>query len=308
MSSTPNNNLTREDLPDSLVSAKTMALGQYNPIELRVLAARPQNLTEFPKGKYSPSTEKRLRNLAQYRGRSPEGQRNALANLRRRMKIESDSQPPALPPGTPTPEISLQIPPENYLSAIKKRYAKSVLSKEEYDLFMAEWVEWMTGHPELRESKADRDDVQKICMEKALQWRYQLLMASKPKEDFSGHYDESCKREADAKKSLAVRRLDREGTARTKTPKKVVNNNNFNVAVMAGEVDARQLDELKAGSAKEIVADYDAIECSIGKNNALEVIDAEIIQEGLRRKDEDLEAAEAEQEKGDAVDPNGDVG
>jgi hypothetical protein len=308
MNSTPNDNLTREDLPDSLVSAKTMALGQYNPIELRVLAARPQNLKEFPEGKYSPSTEKRLRNLAQYRGRSPEGQRNALANLRRRMKIETDPQLPALPPGTPEPEISLQIPPENYLSAIKKRYAKSVLSKEEYDLFMAEWIEWMTGHPELRENKADRDDVQKICMEKALQWRYQLLMASKPKEDFSGHYDESCKREADAKKALAIRRLDREGTARTKTPKKVVNNNNFNVAVMAGEVDSHQLDELKAGSVKEIVADYDAIESSTGKNNALEVLDAEIIQEGLRRKDEDLEAAEAEQEKGDAVDSHGDVG
>lgn len=295
-------NITREDLPDSLVSAKTMALGQYNPIELRVLASRPQKLKEIPQGKYSPSTEKRLRNLAQYGGRSPEGQRKALANLRRRMKFDIDSQPPALPAGVPAAEVNLQIPPENYLSAIKKRYAKTVLSKEEYDLFMAEWIEWMTGHPELRECKADRDDVQKICMEKALQWRYQLLMTAKPSEDFSDHYNESCKREAEAKKSLAIRRLDREGTARTKSPKKVVNNNTLNVAVMAGEADSVRLEELKAANERSIVSDLNALDVSKEANKALEILDAEIINEGLRKRDEDQEEQEKEQGNDDSND------
>lgn len=75
--------LRREDLPDTLVKAWRERLDSYSPLELRGLAARPMKLVPVPEGRYPPGIEKRMRNLAQYGGRSVKGQLRSLANLTR---------------------------------------------------------------------------------------------------------------------------------------------------------------------------------------------------------------------------------
>jgi hypothetical protein len=77
---------TRDELPDSLWPVDTERLADHNPRELAALADRPQRLLPLPSGLPFPR-QRQLQGLAQFGGRSPEGHRRSLGNLRRRLRI-----------------------------------------------------------------------------------------------------------------------------------------------------------------------------------------------------------------------------
>lgn len=268
--------LTRDDLPDSLLPAKVRAT---EGVELATLARRSLRLTPLPEGGYPEGILKRMANLAPYKGRTLKGNEKSLANLRRRMENPIPLVPVVIPPGLPQPNIPVaKLPPE--MDPIKKRYLKACLTKEEFDLYAMTWKKWMEGHDDYNQVE-DEEDVSTICMETVLQFRINLLRIAKPTADYSIEYNQSYRRMQQARENLAARRVDREGTAAGKGGKggkTTVNNRTINVAIMSGQVDERKILELQREAHKQLQGDAASVGGMRDSAELMRVLEGEAVE------------------------------
>ena len=302
MRQTPAQNPTWDELPDSLVPVKWVRLEQYNPIELETIAAHPERIAEMPVGTYPPMLERRIRNLAPYRGHTPEGRRRSLAHLRRNVERSIVPVKPALPPGVPAPNVPTAPVPRSMKQRDILR-AMAVLSKEEYELYVETWKAWIETHPDYNQAE-DEKDLKTVCMEEALQFRYQLLLGRKPgDEKLFEAYNQSFRRQQQARDNLAARRDLRLGITAKGNGKATTNiNGNVSISVLAGAIDEKKIQQLKVESDKRAADDLKRL--NEGDNNAdlLGIIDAEIVsvrqnpppQEETTAEESDEEEEESE--------------
>ncbi len=228
---------SRDELPPSLLEAKFIPIGQYNPVELATLAARPSKTVPLIKTPASCRNPNACENLAQYKGRTPEGNRKAIANLRRNVSSQMIVvDPPQLPAGMPAPTIPTAPAPPRLMDAFKTKYLKSVLSKEEFDLFLHTWKKWIEEHSDYNIAE-DEKDLETVCMEEVLQWRINLARPRRPRHDFSNEYNQSHLRQQRARDNLAARRDMRLGIGAKGQGGGKGNTTNLTIAVMAGGVD-----------------------------------------------------------------------
>lgn len=232
---TPHDNPTRDELPRSLFKYRFVPLRDSNPTELKILANQPQRLVPLPDG-VSDAKRRQLSGLAQYRGRSPEGNAKSLGNLPRVTKMDTNlggANPPQIPEGMPKPNVPTAFPQVPGLKTLTGKWARRVLSKEEHDLFVETWVKWFSAHPEW-DKPEDEDDVQTICMETVIMFRLQAAQANQPSLNISDPYNQSFKRKQRARENLTARRVDRVGT------KANGGNTTMNIAVLAGQITPEQ--------------------------------------------------------------------
>jgi hypothetical protein len=184
--------LKRAELPPSLMEVHLERLGD-NPLdnaELERLASAPQRLLPSP-------ADRRVANLAQYKGRSIKGQRNVMANLMRPVPNplpDLDREPPRpLPPNLPKPLIPTATPPAKLMSAANPRYRNLVLTMAEYDLYLQTWRAWLENHPE-SDNADDRPHIETICLETVQQFRLQMLSKRRRRKHLDAKYHQSCRR------------------------------------------------------------------------------------------------------------------
>lgn len=286
----------RDDLPDCVVSAKTVPLGSYNLVELDDLAARPQRTLDVPQGVHPPGVARRMQNLAQYGGRSLEGQRRSLANLRRRISEPVANDAPQLPVHVPQPTVPTAV--VRQISAKKAGFLRSVLSKEEYDLYVLTWAEWFEANPDY-DQPSDVHDVETICMEAVIQYRVNLFRQRYPSRDYSNEYNQSYLRQQRAKENLAARRVDRVGVAGGKGGGgrgQIINNGNLVISVAAGSVDEKRMMELQQQARSQAAGDLaflggtkdNAVQIArLGGEDDDEVIDAEFTEPAAGGNDDE---------------------
>lgn len=194
-----------------------------------------------------------------------------MANLRRKVKVMVPAEAPTIPSTIPQPAIPMAKMPVKVIDVVKTRYLKSVLTKEEYDLFIHTWVEWFEGHPEY-DRPEDIHDVQTICMETVQQYRIRLLEQRFPSRDYSTQFDQSHRRGQQARVNLAARRTDRLGTAPGKAG--TINIGNMNVAVMSGQVDQKKVIELEQRAKAQLASDLSRLDSA--NANMDDVVEAEV--------------------------------
>jgi hypothetical protein len=120
--------------------------------------------------------------------------------------------------------------------------AKAVLNKEEYRIYINEVREWLESHPDWT-LKEDLDDIYGIAMEKVIQFRLLMKRKRHPRSDIEKDYNSSVYRMQSFRQNLAARRSDR-----ISGKNKVVNQTN--IAIIASEMDAEQIDQLRARALK----------------------------------------------------------
>ena len=207
-----------------------------------------------------------MANLAQYRGRTVEGQKRALANLTSREKshVSETATPPELSPQLPVPVIPTDRPPVAPIDAMRVKYLRVCLTKEEYDLYLLNWKDWFEGHPDYVMIE-DRLDVETICMETVNQFRINMMRQRYPNRDYDNSYNQSYRRMQQARDNLAARRDIRTGVSKSKDGSHLpagagtVNIGNMNVAVMSGSVDEKKLLALQQESRRQQLSDLDML-------------------------------------------------
>ena len=285
----------REDLPESILDVKSIPLSEHNPVALEALAAVPDKPLPVPKGK------DKLRNLAQYAGRSRKGKRNSLSNLVRPVtqQIVATKAPPLLPAGTPVPSIVTAPIPKRVVDVLKEKYWKSVTSKEEWDLFILTWGKYLEAHPDYNQAE-DEMDLETICYEEVIKWRINILRRKRPEKigDVDLSYNQTCLRQQKARENLAARRSDRLGLNGAKQ----TTNNKINIAVLAANIDEKKLIELQQKAQRQMAGDLEFLDATTDLGSNLDVIDAEIVSE---MKNSDPPAEELVLEGADNGIPNG---
>jgi hypothetical protein len=112
----------------------------------------------------------------------PEGNKTSLGNLPRLVKMEQRKSPHPnhwrdRAPGHPLRDRQGADPFKTIRGSFLRRS-----SREERDLYVETWNDWMTAYPEF-DNVQDRDDVEQICMETVNMFRLQLLQMAKPTVD-----------------------------------------------------------------------------------------------------------------------------
>lgn len=282
----------REDLPVSLWPHR-VSVGAANPVELDLLAKRTPKTVPFPEDKHpNEGVAKGYRNLAQYRGRSEEGNRKSMANLRRKVKL-AHNKPPEIPESMPRPNVPAKKPPKPPgMATLKGRNLRAVMSQEEWDLFLETWIELYEGHAEDWDKPEDKIDVERICMETVVQFRMQSYERSRDKRFDPNAYHQSTIRQQQARQNLEARRADRnrqKGTKSTTT----------NVLVSLGNSVQPVVKEKLKAIAEQEEEDMKFLEAT-NKQNIAAIIDSHI-----RKEDDDdnvIEADFTEKEADDASD------
>jgi hypothetical protein len=271
----------RAALPNSVVPFKSVRLDEHNPEELERLASRPD--TTVP----APEPDGPKSGLSQYGGRTPEGRKKSLANLRRKKVEHLPALPPPVPDNVPVPMIPTEALPARRISESKKRYLRAVLSKEEFDLYLITWTEWFKDHPEYT-TVEDEHDVHTICKETMMQYRYDVLSARHPSRDYSLQYNQSVRRAQQARENLAARRVDHIGGGGGHTQGKggatTITHNTTNIAVLAGQVDEKKVLELQRKAHNLLENDLSVFDNK--KTGPEDIFDAEVVR---IRDDEDEE-------------------
>ena len=232
----------RADLPDTLFPALTRPVRDHNPHELDVLACKPQRLVPLPEVIEDEGKRRRMANLAQYAGRTRNGQRRALANLRRRQKmpehqpVQPDPDVPAPRVPTPTRQELQQLPKHPPITGI---WLKRVLQKDEHDVYVETWNEIWKAHRDEYTDPLDMQDVHTICLENAIQLRMLRIQNETPRRFSPKAYHDSAVRMQKARENLASRRVDRIGSKAH-----IRNLTQNNIAVLAGEVNEKQVREI----------------------------------------------------------------
>ena len=261
-----------EDLPWSLFPGKRQPLKDASPQELDRLAGSPQKIVPLPEG-LTPKQAAQLRNLAQYKGRSPEGQRRALGNLPRETKSMNKTEHQIVPADKNSPArvpmVFIQPPG---LTTIRGRSTAAVMSQEEYNLYCETWKRYMEVHSEDYSAPEDEDDLHRICMETVIQWRIEMQKLHAPRTAIGSEYHQSVKRMQTARENLAARRADRIAT------KGGGRGTNINIAVVAGNVDAAKAIQIKGERVKQLDAAEDDFLNNTGQSDAQqhEIIDVQV--------------------------------
>jgi hypothetical protein len=202
----------RADLPAQLFARTIVPIAEHNPVELDLLARRFPALVPFPEDKHPNSGKASgYRNLAQYRGRSAEGNRRSMANLVREVKSMSEpSKMPVVIPGIPTPEIKTMKPPRvPGIRTMRGKFLKRVLAKDEYDLFVETWNDLWRAHKDEWDQPEDRIDAHAICMETVVMFRLEIARKERPAMYSEDAYNASSRRMQTARDNLAARRASR---------------------------------------------------------------------------------------------------
>jgi len=199
--------------------------------------------------------------------------------------------PPLLPAPMPVPLIAIDAAPVVSIDAIKAKYLRVVLSKDEYNLYVLTWKDWFDSHPDYTIVE-DRLDVETICMETVLQFRTNILRQRHPKADFDIAYNQSSRRLQQARENLAARRDIRIGA---RDPKNVgrggsIQIGNMNVAMMAGTVDEKKVLAHQQGTKPQLTNDMDFLDTTVDSATAIAALGVPVGQD-----DEviDVEATEA---------------
>jgi hypothetical protein len=103
------------------------------------------------------------------------------------------------------PTMLPDAPPERTTAG---RYARRVLTRDEYDLYQDTWVQWSFGRPELTRGDK-RIDLATICMETVLQFRLELTRPRLPIKRWSRRYHASYRRLQAARRRLGATRSQR---------------------------------------------------------------------------------------------------
>lgn len=177
----------------------------------------------------------------------------------------------------PQPIISAERPPVPLIEATKRKYLKSVLCKEEFDLFLLTWRQWFEGHSDFTQPE-DLADVHTLCMEEVIQFRLQVLGQRFPNRDYTNAYNQSFRRAQQARENLAAHRTDRMSPS-GHCGRGGVHIGNMNVAVMSGSVDEKRMLELQRDAERQIEGDLAALDKTRDRL-PVDVIDAEFVPAG----------------------------
>lgn len=206
-------------------------LAEVNPSQVEDILSRPFKTHPIPEG-VSESRRQQLARLLPFKGWTESARRKIIENKPTRVKmIPVSPTAPEIPDGMPVPVVPTAIILVRPERTMEGKYARAVLSKEEYDLYVHTWMTWLTSHPEWTLPE-DLADLGHICMEKAVQFRLMRLAQQKGIEN-TVPYNASYKREQQARENLTARRVDRTGTKAGGSGggKTIVN-----VAVLSGEI------------------------------------------------------------------------
>lgn len=260
-------NLTRDELPRTLFPVKRVPITVYRPdLYKKAVESEPTLRT---------TRNKQHANLAPYRGRTPEGRRRSMANLRVPIKMEEPTiQAPAkVAEGIPAPNVPTAIPSVPPMSLAKGRFLRSVLSQQEYDLYIETWNRWLTTHreelisPEGKVACGDLDDIHRICMEEVIMFRLDMLRLQYPAK-YDKEYQNAFKRQQKARENLFSRRRDR------MVNKPTNNTTNINIAVMAGMTDPKAIEERRQAKLKHEQSMAEFLESTIPK-----VVEGELLNQ-----------------------------
>ena len=189
---------------------------------------------------------------------------NELANV----------ETPQLPAGMPTPTVPTAKAPPRLMDAFKSKYLKSVLSKEEFDLFLHTWKRWIEEHNDYNVAE-DEKDLETVCMEEVLQWRINLARPRRPRHDFSNEYNQSHLRQQRARDNLAARRDMRLGIGAKGQGGGKGNTTNLTIAVMAGGVDQVKIAAMEQKA--RLVAQGDMKFLDDTRDGGQQLIEAELV-------------------------------
>lgn len=215
-----------------------------------------------------------------------------MANLERNVSTTAIVIPkPELPAGIPT--IPTAEMPPRMMSDIKARRVRAVLAKDEYGVYVETWREWITQHTDYNQAE-DEKDLGTVCMEEAMQFRYQCFLQRKPNDkQTQTAYNQSFERQQQARDNLAARRDLRLGITAKGNGKTVINNlGNMCVSMMAGSVDQNKLQRLEQDSRQQQLTDLNQLQLTSGDPPAAEIIEGE-----FEVKEEATPVTQEEEEK-----------
>jgi len=95
------------------------------------------------------------------------------------------------------------------LSTRRGRAVASVLSQEEYNIYVETWTHFMEGRSDEYSAPEDRANLHRICMETVIQWRIMMQKMHKPSANIATEYNQAGRRRQTARESLDARRADR---------------------------------------------------------------------------------------------------
>lgn len=98
---------------------------------------------------------------------------------------------------------------------------KTLLTKDDQEFYYEKKKQYLDKYPDLGDDPFDMDDLHDMIMEQIIQRTLLRKKKIRPTADISKEYESSKKRQADAKRSLSMRRTDR---VKTKGEKKQVLN------------------------------------------------------------------------------------
>jgi hypothetical protein len=242
---------------------------------------KPERLIPVPEREFRlPGIKKRFANLAQYAGRSEKGRLRALKNLGRQARKTMSTLPvkaPIVPANIPQPKVPTAIPDIPHAELMRGKAIRSVLSKEEFDLYTEEWVSWFKDHPEY-DRKEDLVDIDRICMEVVVQFRINTMTLNFPSRDYSMPLNQSVHRQQRARENLEARRVDRN---RPKGPKSMTVNNfgGAPISVVVGQI---TMQERESRAREQQQATLDFLEMPPSLPNAVasgheDIIDVEAV-------------------------------
>lgn len=263
--------VSREDLPDSLFPVKSRPLRHYNQQELEELASKPQKTLPVPECE-DEGKRRRLANLAQYKGRSKEGQKRALGNLRRKIPdmVKSKDNLP-VPTASTSVKVPAKIPTVPAHKTARGKWLRAVLTKEEWDLYVEEWNRWLAQHTEDYTHPEDLDDVHTICQETVNMYRMELLRMEQPKNYDKDAYNQSFRRKQQARENLMARRSDREGG------KKGGGATNVQIAVLAGQVQ-QPIEVVEKKAVENRQKELDFLENTTDNVHNLDIIETQLAE------------------------------
>jgi hypothetical protein len=209
----------------------TLPLREVNPDKVEEILAKPFKVASLP-DHLTAGQKSTMSHMLGFKPWTDSARRKVAETVPTRVRmIEVAPNAPVIPEGIPAPTVPtavLMVRPEKTMEG---KYARAVLSKEEYDLYVHTWVEWLTQHPEWNLPE-DLNDLGHICMEQAMQFRL-LRLSQQKNTDVTVSYNASFKRQQQARENLTARRVDRTGT---KAAGSSGNKTIVNVAVLSGEV------------------------------------------------------------------------
>jgi len=274
MSNRPDQPQYPTDLPKTLYPYFSRPVRTERPDELEQLAKRPSKLLK-------PPDHKQKRNLAQYKGRSLEGNKRARGNLIRRtayMSTLPDKPAESKNDLAIKPDVPLAFPGVKGLDTRIGRANRHTMSQDEYSLYVETWDTWIQAHGSdysFTDSAGqqhlypeDAADLHTICMETVIQWRLQMYQAHKPSVRVSGDYDRSVRRMQVARVNLQARRADRNS-------KKGNINKQYNIAYLAGATDSTEVVEAKKQEARRLFEAEEDFFKKTEKTSTHEIIDVQ---------------------------------